>query len=168
MLVHCAGGSGRTGMVIAGVVRNAGVRDPVSWVRRVRSLYVETAEQMRFIESMPLVVDRRLAEKHPALLEALVSDQLLNISSAGCSITHNQQVDLSADQEEDFGVAFDLLDVDRSGYLPVQELKSAVSKLGSSIDVDSVVVGMDVNGDGRICKEEFLRVMRFSMKTCAH
>ena len=34
VLVHCAGGSGRTGMVAAAVARTAGIRDPITWVRR--------------------------------------------------------------------------------------------------------------------------------------
>ena len=33
-LVHCAGGSGRTGMVIAAVVKNLGLYDPVARIRR--------------------------------------------------------------------------------------------------------------------------------------
>lgn len=73
-LVHCAGGNGRTGMVIAGIVKNIGVhggallmrslmlsewtvltvflnivchlnQDPIAWVRRVKTQYVETYEQ---------------------------------------------------------------------------------------------------------------------------
>ena len=46
-LVHCAGGSGRTGMVIASVMKNVGVQDPIAWVRRVKTTYVETPEQAR-------------------------------------------------------------------------------------------------------------------------
>ena len=33
-LVHCAGGSGRTGMVIAAIVKNLGLNDPVARIRR--------------------------------------------------------------------------------------------------------------------------------------
>ena len=35
-LVHCAGGTGRTGMVLAAIVQNLGVYDPVSRIRKVR------------------------------------------------------------------------------------------------------------------------------------
>ena len=35
-LVHCAGGTGRTGMVLAAIVQNLGVYDPVTRIRKVR------------------------------------------------------------------------------------------------------------------------------------
>ena len=34
-LVHCAGGTGRTGMVLAAIVKNLGVYDPVTRIRKV-------------------------------------------------------------------------------------------------------------------------------------
>ena len=34
-LVHCAGGTGRTGMVLAAIVQNLGVYDPVTRIRKV-------------------------------------------------------------------------------------------------------------------------------------
>ena len=54
-----AGGSGRTGMVIAAVVKNLGFYDPVSRIRRVKSTYVETFEQEKFLKKMPKVIDSR-------------------------------------------------------------------------------------------------------------
>ena len=47
VLVHCAGGSGRTGIVVCGVLRNLGVHDAIAWARRQKSTYVETEEQRR-------------------------------------------------------------------------------------------------------------------------
>ena len=35
-LVHCAGGTGRTGMVLAAIVQNLGVYDPVTRIRKVK------------------------------------------------------------------------------------------------------------------------------------
>lgn len=40
VLVHCAGGSGRTGIVVCGVLRNLGVHDTIAWARRQKSTYV--------------------------------------------------------------------------------------------------------------------------------
>ena len=36
-LVHCAGGTGRTGMVVAAIVQNLGVYDALARVRKVKS-----------------------------------------------------------------------------------------------------------------------------------
>ena len=58
-LVHCAGGSGRTGMVIAAIVKNLGVYDPVARIRRVKSTYVETFEQELFLKNIPKAIDSR-------------------------------------------------------------------------------------------------------------
>ena len=40
VLVHCAGGSGRTGIVVCGVLRNLGVHDTIAWARRQKSTYL--------------------------------------------------------------------------------------------------------------------------------
>ena len=37
-LVHCAGGTGRTGMVLAAIVQNLGVYDPVTRIRKVKNV----------------------------------------------------------------------------------------------------------------------------------
>jgi protein tyrosine/serine phosphatase len=78
-LVHCAGGSGRTGMIIAGIVKNVGVKDPVAWVRRVKATYVETAAQEAFVNKLPPVLDERIVEKHPNLAKAVAAAQLLQL-----------------------------------------------------------------------------------------
>lgn len=49
--VGCAGGTGRTGLVLALLARVAGVSDPVRFVRDTyKSHAVETAEQERFVQ----------------------------------------------------------------------------------------------------------------------
>ena len=58
-LVHCASGNGRTGMVIAAIVKNLGVYDPVARIRRVKSTYVETFEQELFLKNIPKAIDSR-------------------------------------------------------------------------------------------------------------
>ncbi len=78
-LVHCAGGSGRTGVVVAGIVKNVGVQDSIAWARRVKNTYVETAAQEAFVKSIPPVLDERIALKNPTLAKAIVASQLLGI-----------------------------------------------------------------------------------------
>ena len=43
-LVHCAGGTGRTGMVVAAIVQNFGVYDVVSRIRQVKSCLLYTSD----------------------------------------------------------------------------------------------------------------------------
>jgi len=78
-LVHCAGGNGRTGMVIAGIVKNIGVHDPIAWVRRVKTQYVETYEQENFVKSMTPVLDSRLTQKFPMLAKSIVAEHILDL-----------------------------------------------------------------------------------------
>jgi protein-tyrosine phosphatase len=77
-LVHCAGGSGRTGMVIASVMKNMGVQDPIAWVRRVKTSYVETPEQEHFVRSLPPVINPEIAAKCRGLARAIAAEQLVD------------------------------------------------------------------------------------------
>jgi hypothetical protein len=77
VLVHCAGGSGRTGMIIASVFRNLGIHDPIAWIRRVKSVYVETQAQEDFVNTMPLGIDNRICQHHPILAKAIAAQHLL-------------------------------------------------------------------------------------------
>ena len=77
-LVHCAGGSGRTGMVVASVIKNVGVQDPVAWVRRVKTTYVETPEQEHFVRSLPPVLSPEIAARSRGLARAVAAEQLVD------------------------------------------------------------------------------------------
>ena len=78
-LVHCAGGSGRTGMVIAAVVKNLGLYDPIARIRRVKSTYVETPDQEKFLRAMPKMIDARIATDSPILAKAIAAEHLLQV-----------------------------------------------------------------------------------------
>jgi Cyclin-dependent kinase inhibitor 3 (CDKN3) len=82
-LIYCAGGSGRTGMVIAGIIKNVGVKDPVAWVRRVKTLYCETADQEHFVNSLPAVVDARISQRYPMLSKAIIAEHILDTVISG-------------------------------------------------------------------------------------
>lgn len=45
--------SGRTGMVIASVIKCLGHKESIPWVRRVKTAYVETPEQEQFVAELP-------------------------------------------------------------------------------------------------------------------
>mmetsp|Transcript_1919 Transcript_1919/g.2546 ORF Transcript_1919/g.2546 Transcript_1919/m.2546 type:complete len:321 (-) Transcript_1919:73-1035(-) len=53
-------------------------------------------------------------------------------------------------------LAFDDYDVDRNGYLDMEELGKLIAVLGSTLPAEEVMVWMDKNGDGKISKEEFV------------
>eukprot|EP01036_Dinobryon_divergens_P029311 gene29311-38385_t len=104
-LVHCAGGSGRTGMVIAGMVKNIGVHDPTAWVRRVKTQYVETIEQEQFIKHMTPVLDSRIAQKFPLLAKlkkqhSVVTTNLVSIKSAKSS--DNEKIESGGEEKAFF------------------------------------------------------------------
>lgn len=166
VLIHCAGGSGRTGLVVAGIVRNVGVRDPISWIRRVKSVYVETQAQEEFITHLPVVIDERIAQRHPKLLEAMVLEQLLDMSSPGLSLDTQKQVALSESQLQDINTAFDRLDKDHKGVLSIEYLTKLINELGgATVDVEKAMTRIDLKKDGEISKDEFQQMMSYTMKS---
>lgn len=167
VLVHCAGGSGRTGMVIAAVVHDVGVRAPVQWVRRVRSVYVETEAQENFVNSLPLALDERITQKHPKLALALTAQQLLDEASVGTALDNNAAVPLSDEDRVTFSEVFDLYDIDHGGKLSRDELKQVFSSLGARVDTDKAFDRIDKDHKGYIAREDFLRVMSYAMKSQA-
>merc|ERR1712096_557892 len=78
-LVHCAGGTGRTGMVIAAIIQNLGVYDPVSRIRKVKSTYVETKDQEIFLKNMPTAIDKRIIQEKPHLARAIAAEHLIQV-----------------------------------------------------------------------------------------
>lgn len=159
-LVHCAGGSGRTGCVIAGVMKNVGVKDPIAWVRRVKTVYVETLDQEKFIHAMPPVIDPRLVEKHPDLLRALAAehiiDTLLKKPRKGVILNIEQQ-------KKEIGYAFDLLDEDKSNGISCPEIVHLFQHVG--VDINSKKIQELLTSPelaGTLNKDMFIEIM------CSH
>merc|ERR1711964_591926 len=48
ILIHCAGGNGRTGLVLLGLYRLLGIQQPLRKLRCIKSVYVDTKDQERF------------------------------------------------------------------------------------------------------------------------
>ena len=75
--------------------------------------------------------------------------------------------DIQRDSDEDLRAAFAEFDVDKNGYLSKKELQDALATFGeplSAAEIDDMFKGIDTNGDGKICIDEFLNAMRPAAK----
>ncbi|XP_062207196.1 calmodulin-2/4-like [Phragmites australis] len=66
------------------------------------------------------------------------------------------------DSEEELKEAFRVFDKDQNGFISAAELRHVMSNLGEKLtdeEVDEMVREADVDGDGRINYEEFVKVM---------
>ena len=55
ILVHCIGGTGRTGLVLSSIIKILGITDPISHIRKYgKSTYVETYRQITYINRLKL------------------------------------------------------------------------------------------------------------------
>jgi len=173
-LIHCAGGTGRTGMVLAAVIQNLGVYDAVARIRKVKSTYVETAEQEKFLKNMPKAIDSRIVEKKPKLACAIAAEHLIQvfhthkdkIEKSDCKKTALNEIEkaetLESEDEdklkEAYGEVFDLLDEDKSGVLDRSELSNWFEMCGAEIDVKKITETM--LGDGKLTKVKFIKMMK--------
>jgi len=171
-LVHCAGGSGRTGMVIAAIVKNLGVYDPVARIRRVKSTYVETYEQELFLKNVPKAIDARIVRERPLLAKAIAAEQLLQVF-----VTHGDKMadknhnsierqgsveQLEEDNQEKLRTAylktFDMLDQDASGTLDRAEVTEWLNMCGSELNVEKVL-GVLMGDEEQLTRESFADLM---------
>jgi len=182
-LVHCAGGTGRTGMVIAAIIQNLGVYDPVSRIRKVKSTYVETKDQETFLKNMPRAIDKRIIQETPLLARAIAAEHLIQIF-----LTHKDKIEKKAtneekdaarqsmgdvverlDQEEEdelleaYRQTFDLIDEDKNGTLEQSELDDWFKMCGAEIDLTKLT---DVLlGEGKLTRDKFAKLMCSSAKS---
>jgi len=174
-LIHCAGGTGRTGMVLAAVIQNLGVYDTVSKIRKVKSTYVETPEQEKFLANMPKAIDSRIVADSPMLACAIAAEHLIQVFH-----THKSKIEksdcknkalneigdaaesLEGDDEEKlkeaYGQVFDLLDEDKSGVLDRSELSNWFEMCGAEIDVKKITETM--LGEGKLTRAKFIKMMK--------
>ena len=66
-------------MVVAAVVKNLGLYDPVARIRRVKSTYVETFEQELFLKNMPKAIDSRIVRDARVLAMAIAAEHLIQV-----------------------------------------------------------------------------------------
>ena len=183
-LIHCAGGTGRTGMVVAAVIQNLGVYDAVSRIRKVKSTYVETYDQELFLKNMPKAIDSRIVKEKPYLARAIAAEQLIqvfhtykgSIMKTGTKeemekdrIIQSNTVEQLDDEDENklkdaYGQTFDLIDQDRSGSLEGDELKEWFGMVGAEINLGELI---DVLlGEGKLTRNKFCDLM--SLLTISH
>jgi len=170
-LVHCAGGTGRTGLVIAAVVKNLGIYDPVSRIRRVKSTYVETYDQELFLKNMSKAIDSRVIKDSPVLAMAIAAEHLIQVFH-----THGDKLDQSeiAQAKEQnttealdgkveekllnaYMQTFDLVDFDESGTLEEEELVKWLTMVGSEINVSKITEVL--TAEDVLDRDKFARLM---------
>ena len=167
-IVHCAGGSGRTGMVIAAVIKNLGVYDPIARVRRVKSTYVETYEQELFLKNFPKAIDSRIVAECPLLAKAIAAEHLIQVfytfgGKVDSSKTSKADVvEAIDDAEEDklkeaYRETFDLIDADGSGTLDKDELMEWMELCGAELDVSKITDAL--LQEGELTRDKFATLM---------
>jgi len=178
-LIHCAGGTGRTGMVVAAIVQNLGVYDAVSRIRKVKSTYVETKDQEIFLQNMPKVIDKRITKEKPHLARAIAAEHLIQVFH-----THGSQIKKAEDKEkarasisdivepledeeenrliEAYGETFDLIDMDGNGVLDMEELEKWFAMCGAEIDTSSLMKVL--LGEKCLTRKRFSKLMCSSAK----
>lgn len=81
---HCWGGSGRTGVYVACLLKNLGVKDPLEWARQVgKSVYVDVAEQEQFISQMKLHITQRMVQSNRDMVVAMLQSHDQRLADAG-------------------------------------------------------------------------------------
>ena len=183
-LIHCAGGTGRTGMVVAAVIQNLGVYDAINRIRKVKSTYVETHDQELFLKNMPKAIDSRIVKSKPHLARAIAAEQLIQVfhtykgvimkakseeDREKARMTRSNTVEALDNEDENklkeaYGQTFDLIDQDNSGILEGEELKEWFAMVGAEIDLSELVNVL--LGEGSLTRSKFCDLM--SLLTISH
>ena len=186
-LIHCAGGTGRTGMVLAAVIQNFGVTDVISRIRKVKSTYVETPDQELFLKNVPKTIDKRIVSEKPNLAKAIAAEHLIQLfhthkSSIEKSQSKDQKnayldsiedsldvLDLNDEDglREAYGQTFDLIDQDSSGTLDKKEIEDWFDMCGAEIDTSALISTMTSDTDEEDCltRGKFTKYMTSLAKT---
>lgn len=163
-LVQCVAGNGRAGMVIAGIVKNVGIKDAISWVRRVRPEYVETKEQENFVNSLPPILNEKLSRKYPILAKAIAASQILDLFIRDGKLVTDLETDFETvgQVSQNFSYVFDLFDEDKSGFINADELLNTFKSLGSNLTKEDILKILAADKDGMISRLEFTNLMSIS------
>ena len=154
-------------MVLAAVLKNLGVYDPVARIRRVKSSYVETYEQELFLKNLPMVIDSRIIEGNSTLALAIAAQHLVQVF-----ITQGEKLDrqvgikvlADADKVRDklriaYEQIFDLVDNvgQGQGQLDKDEVTQWLTMCGVDNDVIKKMEKLMDGGD--LSKEKFTDLM---------
>jgi len=161
-LVHCWGGSGRTGCILAGAMRNFGIDNPIPYIRKVKSVYIEAASQEQFVNSMYTVLTERMAKECPSLTVGIVFDQVrdlcvvvggdagkgVSVASGGFQVTENTKY--SDKDKAVLKTLFELIDIYADGTVVVNEFLEFFTKhlsdgvIADGVDADTMLKGFAV------------------------
>ena len=162
---------------------NTGMNDPVAWIRRVKSTYVETRVQEDFVKNMPLTLNDKLCREHPLLAKAIATEHLLDALN-GCAHLkknamkkqkkHDNDGDANSDPEDEalfdsllqkgYSAAFDIFDADNTGCISMSNITEVLKETGADMDIElcleKIRLASEDDGDTEnLSREEFLSLM---------
>ena len=182
-LVHCAGGTGRTGMVVAAIIQNFGLNDVVPRIRKVKSTYVETPAQEMFLKKMPTALSHKIVKNHYKLACAIAAEHLIDVfrthkfKLTEC-LTEGLDVDealkrissgfdgLKGGHEEKlkeaYGQIFDIIDNDKSGHIDNEEFSNWLGMVGAEVDMKELkesLLGDEKSENVKLTRKRFTDFM---------
>lgn len=127
-LIHCWGGSGRTGTVLIGAMANMGISNPIPYARRAKSVYLDIAEQEQFVSTQRIIITEKMAKNCPKLTKHIVFDHIADLCSAEGPLVpvHGSMQETEVRALRDL---FELADINGDGALNTQEIIDMVLQL---------------------------------------
>jgi len=95
----------------------------------------------------------------------MVNADTINFAEFTCMMLRKAK---DTDIQDEIVDAFKVFDTDGSGFISREELKAVMENLGEAMsadDVEQMITDSDVDGDGRVKYEEFVRMMMSSNAT---
>eukprot|EP01042_Synura_sphagnicola_P001274 gene1274-1442_t len=135
-----------------------GIRDPVSFIRRLKTQYVETIDQEKFLYGLPAVADTRLTQGHPLLVKAIVTERIIDSIFSG-RLKLNVDFQPEAETIAQYEAAFDIIDVDLNGFIRMDEMVELFTQLGADVRQEAVAEFFEKGGEERLSKAEFVQIM---------
>jgi len=143
-LVHCLGGSGRTGTVVIGVLKQLGSQKPIRDARKVKSVYLDMAEQEQFVENLSLTIREDMVKRHPHFANVLVMEHLVQLCADPEKIKDGVGL-VTDDERKALTELFHSMDHDGSGSISIDELLHNVRGLYiSTPDMASLITADNV------------------------
>lgn len=83
VLLHCLGGSGRTGTVVVGVLKVLGCAQPIREARKVKSVYLDKEVQAEFIQDISGHLGLKFVQEHPKFALHNTAEFIKELSTMG-------------------------------------------------------------------------------------
>ena len=138
-LIHCWGGSGRTGTVLIGAVQNLGLTNAIKHCRKVKSVYLDIQEQEQFLEKQHIVVTEAMAEKSPELVQKLVGAHFSKLCSQLSSKWEPAKGEIPANEEAALRMVFRVADLHGlEDFVSVSALSNFLCKIGDECSTEGL------------------------------